>query len=155
MAKKDTEIYCRCIALGMTPAQALTEAGYKTDKMDSVRRQHDNLQKRPAIQNRIKELKEYFKDNPHLAKPVTQPDDQQPVVVKELKAREYLTQVLSDVGQDPKIRMQAAIALLPYEDAKIAPKGKKEDAKDTAKAATTTGKFATLDYQPEFLMVMN
>lgn len=155
MAKKDTEIYCRCIALGMTPAQALSEAGYKTDKPDSVRRQHDNLQKRAPIQNRIKELKQYFDDNPHLAKPITEPDDAKPAVQKQLSAKEYLLQTLNDVGQEPKLRLQAAMALLPYEEAKIAPKGKKEDAKDVAKTATTTGKFATMDYQADFFGVMN
>lgn len=155
MAKKDTEIYCRCIALDMTPAQALTEAGYKTDNPDSVRRQHDNLQKRAAIQSRIKELKQYFADHPHLAKPTIEPDDKKPVVQKQLSAKEYLLQTLNDAGQEPKLRLQAAVALLPYEEAKIAPKGKKEDAKDVAKNATTTGKFATMDHQAEFFGVMN
>ncbi len=155
MAKKDTEIYCRCIALDMTPAQALTEAGYKTDNPDSVRRQHDILQKRASIQARIKELKQYFDDNPHLAKPITEPDDDKPVVKKQHSAKEYLLQTLNDPGQEPKLRLQAAVALLPYEEAKIAPKGKKEDAKDAAKTATTSGKFATMDHQADFFGVMN
>lgn len=155
MAKKDTEIYCRCIALGMTPAQALTEAGYKTDKPDSVRRQHDILQKRADIQTRIKELKQYFDDNPDLAKPVTEPDTDKPVVQQELNARGYLTQVLNDIGQPPKLRLQAAVALLPYEEAKIAQTGKKEEAKNVAKTATTSGKFATMDHQADLCGMMN
>ena len=155
MAKKDTEIYCRCIALGMTPAQALTEAGYKTDKPDSVRRQHDILQKRASIQTRIKELKQHFEDNPHLAKPITEPDDAKPSVQKQLSAKEYLLQTLNDAGQEPKLRLQAAMALLPYEEAKIAPQGKKEGVKAVAKTATTSGKFATMDHQADLCGMMN
>ncbi|MDR8306087.1 terminase small subunit, partial [Acinetobacter baumannii] len=50
-------------------------------------------------------------------------------------------------GNKLPLRMQAAIAALPYKHGKVAEKGKKETKQDKAKEATKTGKYATLDNQ--------
>ncbi|MDC5278278.1 terminase small subunit, partial [Acinetobacter baumannii] len=60
---------------------------------------------------------------------------------------EFLTKVMSFNGNKLNIRMQAAMALMPYKHGKVAEKGKKETKQDKAKEATKTGKYATLDNQ--------
>lgn len=155
MAKKDTEIYCKMMAKGADYIDALAAAGYKVDNEDSARRQKRNLDKNSKIQSRIKELVAYYKENPERKDAPIDAMTPAPTPGGKMSAREYLESVINDIEQDQKSRIQAAVALLPYEEAKIAPKGKKEGAKDTAKQATTSGKFATLGNQAEFLGTMN
>ena len=52
---------------------------------------------------------------------------------KQLTAREYLSQVVNDAGQDEKLRLDAAKKLIEFEEAKPAPVGKKEARQDAAK----------------------
>ena len=47
-------------------------------------------------------------------------------------------------------RISAAAIVIPFEEAKVAPVGKKEGAIDDAKDKTTSGKFATFSNQQDF-----
>lgn len=69
------------------------------------------------------------------------------VMTQDVDPIDVLKQLCND--PDPKIALDAAKTLMPYYHAKIAPKGKKEGQKDTAVAATKTGRFATLSKQTE------
>ncbi len=60
---------------------------------------------------------------------------------------DFLIKVMNFNGNKLPLRMQAAIAALPYKHGKVAEKGKKETKQDKAKEATRTGKYATLDNQ--------
>ncbi|MBV6769634.1 terminase small subunit [Acinetobacter baumannii] len=60
---------------------------------------------------------------------------------------EFLTKVMSFNGNKLNIRMQAAMALMPYKHGKVAEKGKKETKAETAREGSKSGKFATLDNQ--------
>ncbi|HCT2638443.1 TPA: terminase small subunit [Acinetobacter baumannii] len=60
---------------------------------------------------------------------------------------DFLIKVMNFNGNKLPLRMQAAIAALPYKHGKIAEKGKKETKEDAAKAATKSGKFGTLNNQ--------
>lgn len=64
---------------------------------------------------------------------------------------EFLTAVFNNAEglYTPKERINAAIALLPYTEQKLAQTGKKEDALDTAKNKSETGRFATLSHQAD------
>lgn len=144
MAKYDTETYCKMMAQGLPFMDALKAAGYKTDKIESAKRQQRNLEKDTAIQHRIKELKQYYQNNPERLSPEAVATQKQ-----QMTAEQYLTAVLNDPEQEPKMRMEAAKALLPYQESKMAQKGKKEDALDTAKNKSETGRFATLSHQTD------
>ena len=61
---------------------------------------------------------------------------------------EYLKSVWTDESEDPKLRLDAAKAAMPYIHGKVAEKGKKETKADEAKAAAKSGgKFGTLGSQ--------
>lgn len=60
---------------------------------------------------------------------------------------DYLVEVFSNEAEDPKLRLDAAKAALPYFHGKIAEKGKKETKADEAKVATLAGKYASLSSQ--------
>ncbi|MDV4233275.1 terminase small subunit [Acinetobacter baumannii] len=60
---------------------------------------------------------------------------------------DFLIKVMNFNGNKLPLRMQAAIAALPYKHGKVAEKGKKETKEDAAKAATKSGKFGTLNNQ--------
>lgn len=61
---------------------------------------------------------------------------------------EYLKTVWMNEQEDPKLRLDAAKAAMPYIHGKVAEKGKKETKTDEAKAAARAGgKFGTLGSQ--------
>ena len=64
---------------------------------------------------------------------------------------EFLTAVFNNADglYTPKERINAAIALLPYTEHKLAQTGKKEDALDNAKNKSENGRFATLSNQAD------
>lgn len=62
------------------------------------------------------------------AQPAQKPD------AKDQDAHAFLKSVYSDVAEDMRVRIQAAVAALPYEAAKLAPKGK-AGGKETDKPA--------------------
>lgn len=55
--------------------------------------------------------------------------------------KDYLLSVMNNLGEDPKLRLDAAKALMPYVHGKVAEQGKKDAKSDAAKAAGR-GKFA-------------
>ena len=61
--------------------------------------------------------------------------------------KDILLDLLNDA--DPTIALKAAVALMPYMYARIAPAGKKEGEKQSAIEATKTGRFATLSQQSD------
>lgn len=64
---------------------------------------------------------------------------------------EFLTAVFNNADglYTPKERINAAIALLPYTEHKLAQTGKKEDELDNAKNKSENGRFATLSNQSD------
>ena len=52
----------------------------------------------------------------------------------------YLLRVVADVGEDPKLRVRAAVAAVQYQHIKKGDGGKKEERADASKKAAT-GKF--------------
>jgi len=56
--------------------------------------------------------------------------------------RDFLVDLMNDIGADPKERLDAAKALLPFEHARLAPKGKKEALNDAAKKPSRFGAAA-------------
>ncbi|HDL2224812.1 TPA: terminase small subunit, partial [Acinetobacter baumannii] len=60
---------------------------------------------------------------------------------------DFLIKVMNFNGNKLPLRMQAAIAALPYKHGKVAEKGKKETKAETAREGSKSGKFATLDNQ--------
>ena len=67
---------------------------------------------------------------------------------------EFLTAVFNNADglYTPKERINAAIALLPYTEQKLAQTGKKEDAIDTAREKSESGRFSTMSNQLEMPM---
>ena len=61
---------------------------------------------------------------------------------------EFLKEVWKNNDLDIDVRLSAARSALPYIHGKIGEKGKKEAQADSAKQATTSGKFATFSKQP-------
>lgn len=56
--------------------------------------------------------------------------------------RDFLVDLMNDDRADPKERLDAAKALLPFEHARLAPKGKKESLNDAAKKQSRFGAAA-------------
>lgn len=56
--------------------------------------------------------------------------------------RAVLVAIMNDVGEEPKLRLEAAKALMPFTHGKIAEKGKKGAQQDAANKAATGGRFA-------------
>ena len=54
---------------------------------------------------------------------------------------EFLTRQMNDVSEDPKLRQDAAKALLPYKHPRLGERGKKEDKQDKAKQTASKSKF--------------
>ena len=143
------ERFCQARARGVPVYQAMEEAGYKSTSESNAKRQLANLEKDEKIHDRIKELK--------AASLIKELDDKRqekiseapaPTKSKKMGALDFLSQTYNDPLQDIKIRINAAVAALPYEEMKPAPMGKKEGAIEGAKQATTSGKFATFSKQP-------
>lgn len=56
--------------------------------------------------------------------------------------RAVLVAIMNDVGEEPKLRLEAAKALMPFTHGKIAEQGKKGAQQDAANKAATGGRFA-------------
>ena len=70
--------------------------------------------------------------SPDPAEPSAEPAAAAPVVtpladVKPQTAHEFLKGLYQDAAEDVRVRIQAAVAALPYEEAKLMPKGKRGD----------------------------
>lgn len=143
MARYDKEEYAKMMAKGADWLDAMQAAGYDVSNQESAKRQKRNLDKNKGLQNRISELKQLQEQ-----KQASQATDAKPP--KKLSPKEYLESVYNDLAQDPKMRMQAAVALLPYTENKMAQTGKKDDAQQTAQQLSTSGRFATASHQGDF-----
>jgi len=56
--------------------------------------------------------------------------------------RDVLVAIMNDVGEEPKLRLEAAKALMPFTHGKIAEQGKKGAKQEAANKAATGGRFA-------------
>lgn len=141
------EAYCHAVADGLEPIEAVKQAGWNPAH---ATRQVHRMENNSEVQMRIAELKaiKHIQNKQRQGKPVST-DKLPAAAVQTVNALEFLSNTYNDAAQPMKVRVQAAIAALPYEEAKIAPKGKKEGAADDAKKATTSGKFATLSNQTD------
>lgn len=138
------EMYCKHIADGLGELEAVKATGYNADH---AARQLHRLKSNPEVEKRIIELKAIAHIQGLDAGMSHQQADLTPAVAEQVSSMEFLRSTFSDPRQPMKIRLAAAIAVLPYEEAKVAAKGKKEDAIDSAKQATASGKFATFSNQ--------
>lgn len=141
------EAYCHAVADGLEPIDAVKKVGYNPAH---ATRQVYRLDNNSEVQLRIAELMaiKHIQSKQRQGKPVST-DKLSAPVARTVNALDFLCTTYNDAGQPMKVRVQAAVAALPYEEAKIAPKGKKEGAMDNAKKATTTGRFATLSNQSD------
>ena len=141
------EAYSHAVADGLDPIEAAKSVGYNPQY---ITRQVYRLENNAEVQKRIAELKavKHIQQKQREGKPVST-DNLPPIVAKKVKALDFLCTTYNDASQPMKVRVQAAVAALPYEEAKVAAIGKKEQSKDDAKKATTSGRFATLSNQPD------
>ena len=141
------EAYCHARAEGLEPIDAAKKAGYNPDH---ATRQAHRMENNSEVQVRIAELKavKHIQSKQKQGKAVST-DMLAAPVANIVNALDFLNTTYNDANQPMKVRVQAAVAALPYEEARIAPKGKKEGAVDGAKKAATTGRFATLSNQSD------
>ncbi|OCY88162.1 terminase small subunit [Acinetobacter pittii] len=146
------EKFALAIVDGKTNKEAAISAGYaeKTASAAGAR-----LAKDPEIIVYIEMLKakkegrSLTSDQPNV-KPENSGEDENPIEEFQFEGDDpldFLIKVMNFNGNKLPLRMQAAIAALPYKHGKVAEKGKKETKQDKAKEATRTGKYATLDNQ--------
>ncbi|MFB2539482.1 MULTISPECIES: hypothetical protein [unclassified Acinetobacter] len=139
------EAYCQAVADGLKELDALKQVGYNPQ---SAGKQLYRLQDNQAVQDRIAELKAINLINASDAASGDAKVDAK--ITEKLSAMDFLRDTINNPQQSMKVRIAAAIAVLPYEKSKLAPKGKKEDAVDTAKQATKSGRFSTFSNQDFF-----
>lgn len=139
---------------GMSNTQAAVKAGYSAKTACPA---GSRLAKHPAVMAALAGTKAASTRRKGRAKPVAepatmgQPLTDLPTTVSVPEAdrpakryetpKEYLLDVMNDVLADPKLRQDAAKALLPYFDKRAAEAGKKEDQGKAAKVAGA-GRFA-------------
>ncbi|MBF1851334.1 terminase small subunit [Acinetobacter baumannii] len=150
------EKFALAIVDGKTNKEAAISAGYaeKTASAAGAR-----LAKDPEIIIYIEMLKAQkegrsLTSNSPKVKPKDTPEnsgeDENPIEEFQFEGDdplEFLTKVMSFNGNKLNIRMQAAMALMPYKHGKVAEKGKKQTKAETAREGSKSGKFATLDNQ--------
>ncbi|HBN3185451.1 terminase small subunit [Acinetobacter baumannii] len=150
------EKFALAIVDGKTNKEAAISAGYaeKTASAAGAR-----LAKDPEIIVYIEMLKakkegrSLTSDHPKVKTadtPENSGEDENPIEEFQFEGDDpldFLIKVMNFNGNKLPLRMQAAIAALPYKHGKVAEKGKKETKQDKAKEATKTGKYATLDNQ--------
>ena len=148
--KQRQELFCQYVADGMAETDAVRKAGYST-KGSSVTIQVTRLQNNPAVQKRIVELKAARLVSESNGEPVEGlPDDCNPALLKTMTSIEFLRAVYRNPANKIGNRISAAAIVIPFEEAKVAPVGKKEGAIDDAKDKPTSGKFATFSNQQDF-----
>lgn len=129
--------FCEFIAHGLTQGESARRAGYSDKTADSTA---SRLMAHPDVKHHIEELRaQRLIDRYKRA-------DASPMIKADPLA--YLRSVWTDENEDPKLRIDAAKAAMPYVHGRIAPAGKKEDKAQAAKATASSGsKFGTLDNQ--------
>lgn len=156
------EAYAKNVASGMDFHTAALEAGCKNH--ESARKFVADMAKRENVQARIAELKKVQnalgqdnglgQDSQNNQNNQDEPTDAVPNAPQAAKYETplgFLTAVFNNTNglYTPKERINAAIALLPYTEQKLAQTGKKEDALDNAKSKSEHGRFATLSNQSD------
>ncbi|AZQ93670.1 hypothetical protein [Moraxella catarrhalis] len=151
--------YAKHVASGMDFHTAALKAGCKNH--ESARKFVADMAKRENVQAHIAELKKVqnalgqdsqnnqnSQDEP-TATVLNAPDA--PNTPKYETPLGFLTAVFNNADglYTPKERINAAIALLPYTEHKLAQTGKKEDELDNAKNKSENGRFATLSNQAD------
>lgn len=144
--------FARAIVDGATNKEAAISAGYEEK---TASQQGSKLKNNSEIIVYIEKLKaekegrSLTSDEPKV-KPENSGEDDNPLDNFSFDGDdplEFLIAVMLSDGNKMPLRMQAAIAALPYKHGKVAAKGKKETKEDAAKAATKSGKYATLENQ--------
>lgn len=158
------ERYARLVASGMDLHTAALEAGCKNH--EAARKFVADMAKRENVQAFIHQVRTVNTeltaptDNATTATAATYPNapataskTAQPRQAPTFKQSplEFLTAVFNNTEglYTPKERINAAIALLPYTEQKLAQTGKKEDAVNTAEEKSKGGRFATLSNQTD------
>lgn len=151
--------YARLVASGMDFHTAALEAGCKNH--EAARKFVKDMARRENVQAHIKKLQtvnaELSRPTANTASDISYPSAQteqahaHPAPSVFESPLEFLTSVFNNVDglYTPKERINAAIALLPYTEQKLAQTGKKEDAADNARAKSESGRFATFSNQLE------
>lgn len=147
------EQFAQLVAGGIDELDAIKQVGYKAS---SATKQAYRMAQNMAVQNRIAELKAIRAIANLDSKPTKPKKDNDPIrpnhdtaVQEKIGALDFLKGVYSDPKHDMKTRISAALAVLPYEEAKVAQTGKKESKKETATNLSKTGKFGTFSAQSE------
>lgn len=139
---KRQEAYCQNVAEGLDDLDAMADAGYKAKSQANAERSLKNLKDNEAVQNRITELRAI-----NLLESGESPEGESAEVVELVSALHFFETVYKDRMQPMKTRISCAAIAIQYEEPKPAPVGKKEQGKQDAKTATTTGAFRTLNNQ--------
>lgn len=160
------EAYARLVASGMDLHTAALEAGCKNH--EAARKFVADMAKRENVQAFINQVRMV---NAKLTAPtatntitnIAYPNApaatseaihtrQTPIATQ--SPLEFLTSVYNNVDglYTPKERINAAIALLPYTEQKLAQTGKKEDAMDNARAKAENGRFSTFSNQTDMFV---
>lgn len=161
------ERYARLVASGMDLHTAALEAGCKNH--EAARKFVADMAKRENVQafiNQVRTVKTELTtptDNATATTDITYPNAptaanetaqvrQAPTATQ--SPLEFLTSVFNNVDglYTPKERINAAIALLPYTEQKLAQTGKKEDAMDNARAKAENGRFSTFSNQTDMFV---
>ncbi|UZA15586.1 hypothetical protein LP109_07870 [Moraxella bovis] len=157
------ERYARLVASGMDLHTAALEAGCKNH--EAARKFVADMAKRENVQAFINQVRTVdaglttstdstaTTDIGYPNAPAAPTETAQPRQAPTAKQSplEFLTSVFNNVDglYTPKERINAAIALLPYTEQKLAQTGKKEDAIDVARQKSENSPYATLSRQME------
>ena len=141
---KRQEAYCQNVAEGLDDLEAMADAGYKAKNQANAERSLKNLKENEAIHNRIIELRAI-----NLLESGESPEGETAEVVELVNALHFFQTVYKNPAKSMKDRISCATIAIQYEEPKPAPIGKKEQGKLDAKTATNSGRFATLNNQPD------
>lgn len=159
------ERYARLVASGMDSRTAALEAGCASH--EAARKFVADMEKRENVQAFIKQVRTVNTElttqtettttdttYPNVPASASETAQIQQAPTAKQSPLEFLTSVFinADGLYTPKERINAAIALLPYTEQKLAQTGKKEDAIDTAREKSESGRFSTLSNQLEMPM---
>ena len=128
----------------MTIKDAAIEAGLSEK---TARQSGSRMARLPAVVDHVKRLDPEFKTKQPKSRAKVRPPvldklpDAPPVAVVIEDPLVYLTIVMNDTREDPRVRLDAAKALLPYKSSKAAEAGKKTQRQESAKQAVA-GRFA-------------
>lgn len=148
------ERFAQLVARGVDTLDAIKQVGYKAT---SASKQAYRMAQNDAVQARIIELKALLllqQADAQTPTPKTAPQNpirpnHQTAVQQKMGALAFLHSVYTDPQYEIKMRISAAVAALPYEEAKIAQTGKKDDQQQKAAELSKTGKFGTYRAQSD------